>query len=229
MTDTNNLTFYEKLNENEKLYNLLKPNGKLYWYYNNINNFKNGNTALLYSDGDELYIKKNINNDEKKLELVKNYKKLYKRSYLKNKKCLPSEIKLYKHKYLYKNIDGGKSVWYKNGVLHRDNDLPALIKLDNEIIWYKNGHIHRDNDLPAIINRLNDKSWYKNGLLHRDNDYPAVMTCSSSLMWYKNGLLHRDNDLPAVKRYDGTLMWYKNGILQRDNNLPCILQKFKPL
>jgi hypothetical protein len=59
------------------------------------------------------------------------------------------------------------------------NDLPAAISLRSQC-WYKNGKIHRDNDLPAIISQNGYKGWYKNGQLHRDNDLPAVMSLKSA-------------------------------------------------
>ena len=36
------------------------------------------------------------------------------------------------------NIDGNTS-WYKNGQLHRDNDLPAVILTNGSQFWYQYG------------------------------------------------------------------------------------------
>jgi hypothetical protein len=80
--------------------------------------------------------------------------------------------------------------------------------------WYKNGKLHRDNDLPAAIS-LRSKCWYKNGLLHRDNDLPAVTSPNGYQGWYKNGEFHRDNDLPAVIYPNGTQIWCINGKIYR--------------
>lgn len=42
--------------------------------------------------------------------------------------------------------------WKRNGVLHRDYDMPAVIKSTGELIWYNNGKISRNNkELPARI------------------------------------------------------------------------------
>jgi hypothetical protein len=102
--------------------------------------------------------------------------------------------------------------YFRNGKLHRDNDLPAVINANGDKYWYKNGFKHRDNDLPAIIhNDCGEKIWYKDGLIHRDNYLPAITYSSGSRYWYKYGLLHRDNDLPAVIYYDGNKIWYKDG------------------
>jgi hypothetical protein len=45
---------------------------------------------------------------------------------------------------------------YKNGVLHSYNDKPAL-DIENTQKWCKDGVLHREGDLPAFI-----KSGYKN-------------------------------------------------------------------
>jgi len=115
-----------------------------------------------------------------------------------------------------KNISGfvyytGKEEWYKDGLRHRDNDLPAEINNEGSQSWYKDGIRHRDNDLPAIIYHNGKKEWYQNGKLHRDNDLPAVIKSNGSQEWYKDGLRHRDNNLPSVIKINGTKLWYKNG------------------
>ena len=66
------------------------------------------------------------------------------------------------------------TLYYLNGKLHRDNDLPAVEYNDETKEWHKNGKIHRDNDLPAHIDADGTKEWYKNGLLHRDNGKNTV-------------------------------------------------------
>jgi len=47
-------------------------------------------------------------------------------------------------------VDGTQS-WYKEGVLHRDGDQPAIICWNGTRIWYKEGWLHRDGDKLAII------------------------------------------------------------------------------
>jgi len=92
--------------------------------------------------------------------------------------------------------------WYnEEGLLHRDNDLPAQIwyRGDDYIIskvWYQNGELHRDNDLPAEIwyrenGNIREKSWYQNEKYHRIGG-PAVI-------WY-----HEDG---SIRKKD----WYLNG------------------
>jgi len=109
------------------------------------------------------------------------------------------------------NIYGDHN-WYKNGLRHRDNDLPATITSEGDLHWYRNGLCHRDNDLPAEIYESGSQYWFRNGLCHRDNDLPAVIRFDGTQFWYKNGKNHRDNDLPAIIRINGDQLWYKNGI-----------------
>ena len=54
----------------------------------------------------------------------------------------------------------GTEKWYnEDGELHRDDDLPAVIKTYGTQEWYRNGKLHRDNDLPAIIKADGDQEW----------------------------------------------------------------------
>ena len=71
-----------------------------------------------------------------------------------------------------------KEIWWKEGVLHRDDvdsetglTLPAIIYLNGSKEWYKEGKIHRDDKdpetgltLPAVISEYGIKIWYKNGI-----------------------------------------------------------------
>ena len=44
-----------------------------------------------------------------------------------------------------------------------------MIEFSNKKIWYKNGKLHRDNDLPAIEYSNGDKVWCKNGIEYYPN------------------------------------------------------------
>jgi len=131
---------------------------------------------------------------------------------------LDEELKWYKAKNIklklleeYKKIYGVQ-YWFKNNKLHRDNDLPAVIRYNNkEQYWYKNGLQHRDNDLPAIIFNNGHQVWYKDGLIHRENDLPAIICENGDREWYKKGKKHRDFDLPAIIYINGHRAWYING------------------
>jgi hypothetical protein len=80
----------------------------------------------------------------------------------------------------YGRYTSGDQFWYKDGDLHRDDDLPAVIWDDGSQFWYKNGLRHRDGDRPAIIYSNDSKFWYKNGLRHRDGDLPATIYASDA-------------------------------------------------
>lgn len=63
--------------------------------------------------------------------------------------------------------------WRKNGILHRDDDLPATIHGDT-YRWFQNGLIHRDGDKPAYIHG-DEQIYYKMGQIHRDGGKAAVI------------------------------------------------------
>lgn len=116
----------------------------------------------------------------------------------------------------------GVEEWYKNGLQHRDDDLPASIYVDGTKVWYNNGLIHRDGDLPAYIDiKYSRQEWYKNGKKHRDGDLPAIIHGDCQI-WCKEGKFHRDGDLPAVID-DKLQAWWKNGKKHRDNDLPAFI------
>jgi len=41
------------------------------------------------------------------------------------------------------NIEGYMA-WYTNGILHRENDLPAVIRNGGKKFWYENGNYIRE-------------------------------------------------------------------------------------
>lgn len=129
-----------------------------------------------------------------------------------------------------------------------NNDTPSSILLDSEslnpieIEYHKNGMLHRDNGKPSLI-RYNDKgevselSYHINGDLHSpDNNTPAKMVktydkydSSHVEEYYKNGMLHRDGDLPALisnENGDSVQKFYKDGKLHREN-APAVIKKYE--
>jgi predicted lipoprotein with Yx(FWY)xxD motif len=88
--------------------------------------------------------------------------------------------------YTYKDFED-RTVFYKNGRLHRDGDKPAIIRADGTQFWYKDDQIHRDGDKPAIIRTDGTQFWYKNDKKHRDGDKPAVIHADGTQEWYRNG------------------------------------------
>jgi len=119
--------------------------------------------------------------------------------------------------------NGARKEWRNvEGLIHRDGDLPAIIRQNGENAYYKNGKRHRDGDLPAILGGPDGGvTYYKNGLRHRDGDQPAHKDKDAEAH-YRNGQLHRDGGLPAVVHANGRKEWYEGGLHHRDGDLPAI-------
>jgi hypothetical protein len=88
----------------------------------------------------------------------------------------------------------GTLVTYKDGKCHSYNDNPSHVDycLDG---WYKNGLPHRDNDLPAIIiydRSHGQKRWYNNGKHYRENGLPCIEYANGRKIWYKNNKMTYD-------------------------------------
>lgn len=151
------------------------------------------------------------------------------------------ELEVFENHYKYKSVER----WYDDeGLLHRDNDLPAEIyisKQNDKILiqrWYKHGVLHRDGDLPAVIKVEYDdeevyekyKIWYKDGLKHRDNGKPAFkFTCVNIYrkhVYYINGTIKNiDESKPAylIIHNEGAIdsTWYIDGKKGRADDLPA--------
>lgn len=87
-----------------------------------------------------------------------------------------------------------KYSFYK-GKLHSFNDNPAYSSLGINK-WYKNGVLHRNNDLPAYIEEQFVLKWYNNGKIHRDNLKPAVKYVHENIaeeFWVNGEQLNEDD------------------------------------
>ncbi len=115
----------------------------------------------------------------------------------------------------------GAQYWYKEGQLHRDGDLPAIIYTMGTQVWCKHDKLHRDGDQPAIIHADGAKVWCKHDKYHRDGDLPAVIHADGAQAWYKHDKCHRDGDLPSVIHADGSQEWFQHGNRHRDNDNPA--------
>lgn len=93
-------------------------------------------------------------------------------------------------------------------IISHGNGITQKYEPDGTEIWQKNGNVHRDDDLPAMISK-NVKRWFINGKLHREIG-PAIETTSGTKMWYRNGQRHRE-DKPAIENEDGSTEWFING------------------
>ena len=84
------------------------------------------------------------------------------------------------------------------------------VKINNYgTIYYKNGKLHRDNDLPAVEYKSGSKEWYKEGKIHRI-DGPAIERYNGDKYWYYEDKLHRI-DGPAYENSDENKKWYYEG------------------
>ena len=118
--------------------------------------------------------------------------------------------------------DGTKK-WYKNGLLHRENDLPAIEWVSGTKEWYQNGLLHRENNEHAIRWSNGDKEWLNN-LRHRsrglEDDFSDLGNDSSDIVeaddkeYYTTNIIHLRSK-PAIEEADGTNKWYMNGLLHR--------------
>jgi hypothetical protein len=118
-------------------------------------------------------------------------------------------------------IDKNKTEYWKNGRLHSDNNLPAVITSTGIALYYVNGLLHRDDDLPSI-EKHDCKEWFRYGVPFRMNPMDPTKEFRFHKEWHdSNGNLHRDGDLPAYDMYPsanentGIQKWYKHGKLHR--------------
>jgi hypothetical protein len=74
--------------------------------------------------------------------------------------------------------------------LHSRGDEPAVVTQTKKE-WYKEGRLHRDGDLPAVVMADGTQMWYKRGMPHRDGDLPAKILADGTQMWFIKGKSHR--------------------------------------
>ncbi len=150
-------------------------------------------------------------------------------------------------------LPNGSYKWYLYGLLHREDDLPAVVMKhfeskeycsDDEVFvsreWWVNGACHRIGK-PAVEYSCGDKYYYEYGNLHR-LDGPAIDT-NENQEWFVEGLRHRENGLPAVchkldyfyetflngdySAKDGEvkfiLEWWCDGKRTREDDLPAYI------
>lgn len=94
---------------------------------------------------------------------------------------------------LFKTEHNGNT--YLDGRLHSFDDKPAIIDERGTKFWYKNGQVHRGNDLPALITvgeRLIE--WHRHGNIHRDGK-PAVIYGYTQEWWIDGMPMKRKNIL----------------------------------
>ena len=68
---------------------------------------------------------------------------------------------------VFKTVLDNGNIEYRNnkGELHSENDQASFISFDEKTkAWYKNGLPHRDNDKPAIIRYNGLEEYWENGV-----------------------------------------------------------------
>ena len=129
--------------------------------------------------------------------------------------------------------DGEIIRYYRDGVLHRDNDKPAVVYSDGSREWWVHGkRLRWDPRSPTEI-RCNPATknyevsgtrvWHNiDGQIHRE-DEPAVIHADGSREWWQNGQRYRKNGLPTVETAEGRRMWHnRSGVLHR-LGLPAVI------
>lgn len=90
----------------------------------------------------------------------------------------------------------GSIKWIK-GVLHHPVD-PARVTSTGDKYWYVEGVAHRADGLPAIIKDNGKTTYYAvHGKYHREGGLPAICVANGRQEWYVDGKRHRENG-PAL-------------------------------
>ena len=118
--------------------------------------------------------------------------------------------------------------WKKCGILHRENDLPAVLIGSVIKQWHIRGKPCRlnPNDPNVIFGTSN--GWInENGFYHRDNDLPAYINTSNGVeifyKWYCNGKPHRLNNPAVINTLDECVEWWKDGKQYTDGTFTTLI------
>jgi len=90
---------------------------------------------------------------------------------------------------------------------------PTEVWSNGDLVWCKDGELHRELDLPAVIVRDGTLAWFLDGMRHRV-DGPAIILVYKnkvSNFWFYKGMRHRV-DGPAFEYYDGSHEWFINDV-----------------
>lgn len=103
-----------------------------------------------------------------------------------------------KEKEITRVDSAGTKFWYnKEGKLHRDGDLPAVVYPDGGREYYRNGVTHRDRGPAVVMPSFNDSykvKYYRNGKIHRVGG-PAVYRSGHKEYWFRDKLLYSTLDV----------------------------------
>lgn len=116
-------------------------------------------------------------------------------------------------------------IHYKNGMMHRDDDKPALSTFDHtrgkvtEEVWMKNGMTHREGDKPAVITSTGNRTvkiYSKYGMQHRETSLGPAESSETHYRYQMNGELHRPvSEGPASHNKDGDFAYMEYGSAKR--------------
>jgi hypothetical protein len=113
-----------------------------------------------------------------------------------------------------------------------DGVWQGLMVFKGTTLWLRDGVPHREDDLPShdvVIHEFREQTWYRHGVKHRGGGLPAHVVTEGGLLklceWYTDGKLDRAGDMPArVSDFGAQLEWWRDGELHRDNDLPALLE-----
>jgi hypothetical protein len=95
----------------------------------------------------------------------------------------------YDHNIKAKDItpDNWQKGIFNELVIHNMKNNEYIIMTQTcDCFWFKDGKLHRPNDLPAIHRSNGIQEWYKYNLRHRDNWQPAFTMPSGHKVWFEN-------------------------------------------
>lgn len=193
---------------------IIYPNGCQEWRHRGYAHRFNG-PALIYPSGDDIslsdseeYYLSGKQTSKQHVDLVNSYL----RSRGENVITLLTEEfspEDFSGKVIY---PGGWCEWYQDGLLHREEDLPAKIEFDGSLRWFRQGKLHRLEG-PAIITPKGRHYWYQDGNPYREDDLPTITVPPSAKYWTnKKGEHHRLTG-PAIIDNDGTEEYCLDGII----------------
>jgi hypothetical protein len=127
-------------------------------------------------------------------------------------------------------------IWYKNGRIHRDLDMAAVIGKRSGVIvlmkWYKNGRIHRDHrNLPVVIefydkHQIKSAEWYIRGRHKRAGDLPTCVyfACTPFHEDYPQNSGYKDGSMGFPHGDVIEENWHCRGKICRKNDMPAVIK-----
>jgi hypothetical protein len=138
--------------------------------------------------------------------------------------------------------DGQWTWWYRDGVLHRDTPLPAVVGPRLRAFYNHGVPVRKEvcgsegavvvttvfsasgKPLHVLDGATNVSRWLdEEGMLHSpDVDTPAYV-CPEYSEWYTHGVVDRGEDKPAVVYVSGDMYWVRGGSFHRDEDKPAVV------